>query len=402
MKATNNKQVSIVLILAFLTALEPLSIDLFLPAFIEIAAQFKTTPANVQLSLSTFLGGFALGQLLWGPLADRYGRKRPLIVSLVLFSIASFSCLYVQTIEQLWGVRFIQAVGGSGGIVIARAVVTDYFDNKDTLNVFAILALIMGVAPIIAPVIGNELIKLGNWKYPFGTMGLLGAAGVILTVFRLPETFRGNASVITPGTVARNSVWSDYLAVIKVRQFLLYSLVAGIVNGSLMLYIGNAPFLIMDKAGYSGDMFGMIFAANAVGMMGSSYLTSKLQKNHSTRWIITTATTLMTLTALVFVILVLTDASFPILLLALFFYVFPMGMLFPTTTDLAMNPFVTHNSGSASSLFGALQLGIAFVITLVASQFSGGSIFAIGIAFLVTAALIIPFLLLEKTAGDLL
>lgn len=133
MKELSLKQLSIVFILALLTALEPLSIDLYLPGFIDIAKSFHVDSAAVQISLSTFLAGFAIGQLIWGPLADKYGRKKPIIISLVIFILASIACMYTQTIEQLWVVRVIQAIGGCGGIVISRAVVYDYFEKNKCL-----------------------------------------------------------------------------------------------------------------------------------------------------------------------------------------------------------------------------------------------------------------------------
>lgn len=394
MKNLTKLQITVVLILSFLTALEPLSIDLFLPAFVEIAAHFKTTPANVQLSLATFLGGFAIGQLIWGPLSDRYGRKKPLIISLVIFTITSILCAYVQSIEQLWAMRFIQAIGGCGGIVIARAIVTDYFDKSKTLNIFAILALIMGVAPIIAPIIGNQLIKFGGWEFSFEAMAILGVIAVLASWFVLPETLLKPKN--TNDNIKKENVLRNYLAILKVRQFVVYTLIAGLVNGALMIYIGNAPFLIMEKAKLSGDLFSLIFAINALGMMLSAYLTSVFQKKYGTKKIVAFAGIMMCLFALLFILMSEADFSIPILLVVLFFYVFPMGMLFPTTTDLAMSPFTENSSGSASSLFGAIQLGLAFFMTMLFGKLSDGTVLMLGIGFLLSSLLIIPLLFTQK------
>ncbi|MDL2215429.1 MFS transporter, partial [Dysgonomonas sp. OttesenSCG-928-M03] len=149
MKNYSLAQWGVIIILALLTALEPLCIDLYLPGFLQISETFSTPIASVQISLSTFLAGFAIGQLIWGPLADKFGRKRPILISLFVFILASFVSLYVRSIEQLWVIRFLQALSGCGGVVIARAVVTDYFDKTKTLKIFALLALIMGIAPIV-------------------------------------------------------------------------------------------------------------------------------------------------------------------------------------------------------------------------------------------------------------
>lgn len=391
---SKQKHISVVFILAFLTALEPLSIDLFLPAFVQIAQYFHTTEAQVQMSLSFFLGGFALGQLVWGPLADKYGRKSPLIISLLIFTVASLACVYVHSIEQLWAMRFIQAIEGCGGIVIARAVVTDYFDKSQTLGIFAVLALIMGVAPIIAPIIGNQLIKIGSWNFTFEAMALLGMIGILACLFFLPETLSTKTNMTEYPHREQSNIFANYLSILKIRQFLAYTLIAGIVNGALMIYIGNVPFLIMKKAGLSGDIFSVIFAVNALGMMLSAYLTSVLQKKYETRKIVAFASLTMCAFALIFIFLSATGTSIPVLLVVLFFYVLPMGMLFPTTTDMAMTPFTERNSGSASSLFGSLQLGIAFLMTIMFGKLSNGTVFDIVLAFLLSASAIVTLPLL--------
>ena len=392
MKQSSKNKFAIILTLSFLTSLEPLSIDLFLPGFTQIAQHFRATPTDVQLSLSTFLGGFAIGQLIWGPLSDRYGRKNPLLLSLLIFSLTSVLCAYVSSIEQLWLMRFLQAMGGCGSIVISRSIVTDYFDKTQTLSIFAILALIMGIAPIVAPIIGNQLIKYGGWKITFEGMAILGAFGLIASFTLLPETLhKENRS--TPGTdTDLLGIWHSYAKVLKVKQFVVYSLVAGLVNGALMVYIGNAPFLIMEVGGYSGDVFSIIFATNALGMMLSAYLTSKLQYKYSSKTIVVFASIWMCLVGGIFVFFAFLEVSVPTLLTVLFLYVFPMGMLFPTTTDLAMSPFASGSSGAASSMFGALQLGIAFLTTMLAGKFSGGSLVDSGLTILLPAMLIIPLL----------
>lgn len=177
MKNLSVRQWSVVAILALLTALEPLSIDLYLPGFFVMAEAFKTDIAQIQLSLSTFLGGFALGQLIWGPISDRFGRKKPVLLSLVIFVVASIACIYARTAEQLWVFRFVQAIGGCGGIVISRAVVTDFFGQDQRLRIFSLLAVIMGIAPIVAPLIGNGVLHVsGSWQGLFGVLVLMGGA----------------------------------------------------------------------------------------------------------------------------------------------------------------------------------------------------------------------------------
>lgn len=365
----------VIIILSLLTALEPLCIDMYLPGFIDISKAFSTPISSVQISLTTFLGGFAIGQLIWGPLADRFGRKKPILVSLLIFIVASIACLYVKTIEQLWVVRFIQAIGGCGGVVISRAVVTDYFDKNNTLKIFALLALIMGVAPIIAPAIGNAVLRSFNWIGLFHAMVILGIALFLLTMFGLPETYKKESH-------RKNiNVWQGYWQILKVRKFLVYSVLAGLANGALMIYVANGPFLIMEYGGFSGDMFSLIIGINALGLMIGSYLTTILQKYIPTNKLIKYALLFMGATSIILFVTMSMDAGILPILVILFFYVFPIGVLFPTTTELAITPFI-NNSGTASALFGSIQLMVAFICSLISNYMNDGSIAAIGLSFL--------------------
>lgn len=376
MKNLSLVQWLVILVLALLTALEPLSIDLYLPGFIDISEAFGTTTAAVQISLSTFLGGFAIGQLFWGPLADRFGRKKPILLSLAIFIVASFACIYVKTIEQLWVMRFIQAIGGCGGIVISRAVVTDYFEKSNTLKIYSLLALIMGVAPIIAPVLGNEVLKLFHWEGLFEAMGILGILLFLLTIFCLPETYK-KSEVKTNG-----NVFKDYLKILRIRKFVIYALIAGIVNGALMIYVANGPFLIMEKGGFSSNGFSLIFAINAFGLMIASYLTNILQKYIPTNKLVKYALLFMFAMSSVLLVIMYLNMNIYAILVVLFLYIFPIGILFPTTTELAITPFAeTNNSGTASALFGSIQLLMAFICSILANLVNDGSVVAVGFAF---------------------
>ncbi len=366
----------VILILSLLTALEPLCIDLYLPGFIQIADAFSTPISAVQISLSTFLAGFAVGQLLWGPLADKFGRKKPILLSLFLFIVASVACLYVRTIEQLWVVRFLQAVGGCGGVVISRAVVTDYFDKANTLKIFALLALIMGVAPIIAPSIGNAVLHTFKWQGLFSAMVVLGVVLFLLTVFFPPETHTDRK-----GIKRQSNVMQDYWEILKNRKFLVYSLLAGLANGALMVYVANGPFLIMEKGGFSSDTFSLIFGFNALGLMIASFLTAVLQKYIRTPKLVKQALLVMGAASIALFGMMYMDVTIVPILFVLYFYIFPIGILFPTTMELAITPFI-HNSGTASALFGSIQLMVAFLCTMVSSYISNGSILAVGISFL--------------------
>ncbi|NDW17650.1 Bcr/CflA family efflux MFS transporter [Dysgonomonas sp. 216] len=389
MKGFSFMQWIVIVILALLTALEPLSIDLYLPGFLQISEFLNTDSASIQISLSTFLAGFAIGQLVWGPLADRFGRKKPILVSLIIFIVSSVGCIYVSSIEQLWVMRFIQAVGGCGGVVISRAVVTDYFDRSNTLKIFALLALIMGIAPILAPTIGNGVLNILGWKGLFGTMMALGVLMFLLTVFLLPETHK-------TGIVQSHGVLRSYMEVFRVRKFLVYSLVAGIVNGALMIYVANGPFLIMEKGGFSGNTFSLIFAMNASGLMIGSLIATVLQKYMRTSKLVKLTLFSMVVIGLLLLASMYLGMDMWAILAVLFCYMLLLGVLLPATTELAITPFI-ENSGTASALFGSIQLAIAFVCSIVSSLIHNGEIITVGLSLFLcgVVAFIIVFIPVE-------
>lgn len=372
-------------ILSLLTALEPLSIDMYLPAFISISESFSSTLAAVQLSLTAFLGGFAIGQLFWGPLADKFGRKKPILISLLIFIIATIACIYVKTIEQLWVMRFIQALGGCGGVVISRAVVTDYFDHTKTLKIFTLLALIMSIAPIIGPLLGNMVLGSFDWTGIFWAMCILGIGLAFLTLFFLPETYKSSKRKPI------GNVFINYLNILKVVKFTFYAFVAGVANGALMVYVGNGPYLIMEYGNLSGNAFSIIFAINALGLMIASYMTNVFQKYTTTQRLVKYSLSIMAITSVLLLIAVFFHSNIYIILSILFFFIFPIGILFPATTDLAMQPF-KENSGSASALFGSIQLLTAFICTIIASLVNDGSVISVGVAYFICGIMAFLFI----------
>lgn len=384
MKSLSLIQWGVVFILALLTALEPLSIDLYLPGFLTISEGLKTDLVSVQMSLSTFLAGFAIGQLIWGPLADRFGRKKPILFSLALFIMASMACMFVTKIEQLWILRFVQAIGGCGGIVISRAVVTDYFDKDQTLKIFSLLAMITGVAPIIAPLLGNQVLHLfHSWESLFATMMTIGVILFLSAFLFLPET-RLNGAL---GRGRKENLLKNYYQILKNRRFLIYALVAGIANGALMIYVSNGPFLIMEKGGFSSNAFSLVFAVNSLGLILGSYSANLLSKYVKSSKLVKQALFVMLGISLMMLTVMCLDVSMGGILICLFFYLYLIGLLFPLTTELALSPFMEKNSGAASSLFGTIQMSLAFACTLISGVMSNGTITVIGLEFVLCALL---------------
>ncbi|WP_430612619.1 multidrug effflux MFS transporter [Flavobacterium sp. JP2137] len=349
-------QLVVVLILALLSALEPFSIDLYLPGFLKIAQYYYTDLKAVQFSISTFLAGFAVGQLFWGTISDRYGRKWPTILSLLLFIAATMACIYAANIEQFWIARFFQAFAGCAGVVIARAVVNEYFDQADTMQIFSLLAIIAGVAPIIGPVAGNFLVSHFNWQSTFVTLLVLGVICLVAVVLFLPET---KSKTLTK----RGNLLGEFKIILRDKTFVKYTLIGSLTYSILMIYLANAPYLIMEYGALSSQNFSYIFAVNAIGLvLGAWFSNSILSRWWTVRQIIRGTVFVGLAFSVVFLALCIGKQPIEALLVPLFFVVLTLGILFPTTTKLALEPFHA-NSGSASALLGSLQLLVTFFLS---------------------------------------
>src|SRR6185369_4180025 len=244
-----------VLILGALTAFSAMSIDMYLPAFPQIARDLKVPLGTVQLSISAFLFGSAAGQLFYGPLADRYGRRRPLLWGLALYILSTIGCALVHTGEGLLFWRVVMAVGGGAGMVISRAVVRDLYDTAEAARMFSLLMLVMGAAPILAPIVGGQLLLITGWRGIFAFLGLFGLISLAAAAVALPESlpaerrirhnFAGMAAVY--GQLLRN------------RRYLRYAIALGCVAGVNFSYISGAPFLFIELHGVSPQHFGLYF-----------------------------------------------------------------------------------------------------------------------------------------------
>ncbi len=375
MKKLTLQEWTLIFTLVSLTALGPLAIDMYLPAFPTIAKDLQTPIQNVQISLSTFLGGLAIGQLFWGPISDRFGAKKPLVLSLSIFIGASYACIEVQNIEWMWFYRFLQAFGSSGGVVIARAIVNKRFDKDQTLKIFGILALIGGIAPIVAPILGNLILTYLAWKHVFTAMAVFAMLSILMVAFFLKEDFSNRIPQLN-----FKEVMSNYAKLFKNGTFVTYTLIGSIAFSCLMLYISNAPVLIMEVGGLDSTSFSFIFGLNSCGILIGAFLTATvLNKRLEGQHIIRLATSIQTLAAITLFVLIALKASIYAQLIPLFFLVLPLGMLFPTSTALAMQPFKAE-SGTASALFGASQLAFTFLTSVILNSLNNGSMIILALA----------------------
>lgn len=389
----SKKEIAIIGTLSLLTALEALSIDLYLPAFDAIAADLKTGTGNVQISLSVFIGGFALGQLLWGSLSDKYGRKKPLVAGIILFIIASFAISMVHSIEMLWFYRFIQAFSGSAGVVISRAIVTDIFPKEKTIGVFTILNMLMGVVPIIAPVLGNLILKVGHWHYLFIVIAAIGLIALALVLLFVPKAV--NTSETSLNIIDKPTEKIPFYRFFQNREFLIYTLIGSLSYSSLMIYISNSPFLFITTAGFNGFQYGLLFAVNSIGLIGSSYLVNVLVKRFKMNIILKCVAILQTIFATLIIVFTITNFALIPILVFLFLYLMGVGIFLPSTIELALAQY-RKNSGTASSLFGFVQLAIAFFLSSVVSVLQQNSVIPMVVGLFLCAFLSMFFSMSNK------
>lgn len=364
----SEKHLRITLILGALSAIAPLSIDMYLPSLPALERAFSTDAAASQHTVAAFFIGLAIGQLFYGPVADRYGRKPPLLFGLICFTLASAGCALAVNIESLTVLRFLQAVSGCAGMVVSRAVVRDLFDHRESARMFSLLMLIMGVAPILAPLAGGYLLVWLGWRAIFWALAVFGAACVAAVVFRLPETIPPTA----PRAQLRHAL-AEYLSLLRDRRFLGYTLSGGFAQAGMFAYISGSPFVFIDLYGVPAEHYGWLFGANAVGIIGGSQVNRYLLQRFDPDRLLARANVVNFACGLLVLLMAWTNvAGLPGILVPLFFYIAALGFTFPNASAGAMAPF-PDQAGSASALLGGMQFGIAAVASIAVSALHDGT-----------------------------
>jgi DHA1 family bicyclomycin/chloramphenicol resistance-like MFS transporter len=339
------------LILGALSAFGPLSIDMYLPALPALAREFNTDTAAVQLTLSIFFIGLALGQAFYGPIADRIGRRGPLLAGCALYTVASCACALAPSIESLIVLRCVQALGGCAGMVLSRSVVRDTFDAHNSARMYSFLMLVMGLAPISAPFIGGQLLLAFSWRAIFWLLAGFGLLCFVLVAFGLPESL--------PAERRRRDGLGQALAIygrlLADRQFLGYALSGGFVTAGMFAYISGSPFVFIELYGVAPEHFGWIFGSNALGLISVSQLNRWLLGRYRSEAILSTALVIYAIAGMLLALMAATGLGGMLgLLPPLFVCVASVGLVGPNTTAAAMAPH-GQIAGSASALLGTLQ-----------------------------------------------
>lgn len=357
MSPRRTSHLELVVILGALTAFAPLAIDMYLPALPTLERAFLATTAEVQRTLASFFLGFALGQALYGPVADRFGRKPPLYAGLVLFGLASMACALAQSVEALTALRFLQAIGACSGAVIARAMVRDLFEPQETARIYSALMLVMGVAPILAPLLGGYLLVWFGWPAIFWLLAALALASLTAIALRLPETHDPK----TARSLALGPVLARYGALLRDRHFVGYALSGGMNAAGMFAYIAGSPFVFIELYHVAPEHFGWIFGTNAAGLIFASQVNGRIVHRHGADRILRVGNLLQTIAALALVVTAATGLGGILgIAIPLFVYVGCVGLVSPNAIALAMAPQGAQ-AGSASALVGTLQFSVAAI-----------------------------------------
>lgn len=361
----------VVFILALLNTLESLSIDLYLPAFPNMAEIFQTDIGHIQISISVFFAGFAFGQLLWGPLSDKTGRKPMLYCGFLLFIIGATAIFFTENIYVLWAMRFLQAFGGSAGIVIGRAIVIDLYDRQKSVAIFSQQSQISGIAPIVAPLLGSVFLKFWGWNSSFAFLTILGLITLFMVYKYVPET---NSKTISSDHAEDEKGLRDHLkTILSNKEFINSTMIGSIAFASLIIYISNAPFLFMKIHGFSSGVFSFIFGFNSLALITAAYLTPKLIKRVGDTKLLLTATLILLTVCSLHILIAAEDLSVVLEIMMLYLSLLAIGILFPITSAHALSPF-KEGRGTAAAVMGFMQLMVTFLLSGLAGFLEADSI----------------------------
>ena len=343
-----------ILILGALSAFGPLAIDFYLPAFPAMALAFGTDEKHVQLTLAAYFLGLSIGQLAYGPVADRFGRRIPLLTGVGLFTVASLACAYAPTLEWLIGARFVQALGGCAGMVISRAVVSDKCDAVGSAKVFSQLMLVMGLAPILAPMLGGLLVNTTGWQSIFLVLTGFSALAGVAVALGLPESL--------PAHVPRqplSGALRQYGRLLADPIFLGHALTGGVAIAGMFAYIAGSPFVFIKLYGVPAEHFGWLFGINAAGFILVAQVNARMLAKRGPAFLLARTVWLYLAGGLALLaVSALHTAQLWPLLIPLFLCIASLGCIVPNASACAMNGQGAR-AGSASAMLGCLQFSVA-------------------------------------------
>lgn len=351
------RRVLYIVLLGALTALGPFTIDLYLPAFPLLESDFGTTAAAIQLTLTGTMVGFALGQLLVGPLSDRFGRRVPLLVVTALHVLASVAAAIAPTLVTLSIARVFMGVGAAAGGVVAMAIVRDLFGGRRLVVMLSRLALVSGVAPVVAPLIGSALLIVMPWRGIFIVLAAYGAVMLVCALMLIPETLpparRG---------VGNATVWQRYRSVLSDRVFLGVLIIGGMSFSGLFSYLSASSFLFQQTYGFDPQQYGLLFAANSLGVVVGVQAASRLAARFGPQWVLAWSTAVLVVSGSAIIVTDLLGLGLWGTVVPLFVFMTACGFTIPCVQVLALDRH-GRAAGTAASILGAANFGVAGLIS---------------------------------------
>ncbi len=380
----------LVVVLGSLTALAPLSIDAYLPGLPAIEKELLAASGAGAITLSTFFLGLAGAQLVWGTVADRVGRRPPLLAGLLLYTLGSVFCACAPTLPLLAAARFVQGVGGAASMVITRTLVRDLWSGAEIARVMSLIMLVMGVAPVLAPPLGGLLLEVASWRAIFMVLTLAGAALALVAFRAVPETKQAHAP---------EAWWLGVRELLRDRRFVAFSLAAGSSQAGMFAYISGSPDVLIRQLGATPFLYSVCFGVNAAGLIALSQWNRALLKRRSPLGVATVA-----LVALAFVGAALSAvAKFTPSLLAvevsLFFFVSLQGLVFANLVALALDRH-GRRAGLASAVMGSLQFAVSAAVSALVASLANGTAMPMALAMFACALCAVTMLLSGRRVAE--
>ncbi|SIT68763.1 MFS transporter, DHA1 family, bicyclomycin/chloramphenicol resistance protein [Microbacterium sp. RU33B] len=365
---SSRRRLLYVILLGALTALGPFTIDLYLPAFPVLEQDFDTTAAAIQLTLTGTMIGFALGQLIVGPLSDKVGRRLPLLIVTALHVVASVAAALAPTLELMSVARVFMGAGAAAGGVVAAAVVRDLFGGRRLVVMLSRLALVSGVAPVLAPLVGSQLLLIMSWRGIFVVLAVYGLVMLISAILFIPETLPRARRHERGAT----TVWQRYRSVFSDRVFIGVLIIGGMTFSGLFSYLSASPFLFQDRYGFDAQQYGFLFAANSLGIVLGVQAASRLAARFGPQWVLAWSTSVLVVAGAAIIVTDQLGLGLWGTVVPLFIFITACGFTFPCVQVLALD---RHGkaAGTAQSIIGATNFGVAGLITPVVGWIASGS-----------------------------
>ena len=368
----------IIVTLGVLIAIGPFSVDAYLPGFPAIAEDLMTDIEHVALSLTSYFIGISIGQLFYGPILDRYGRKKPLLIGLAIYVLACAGCVFAPSVQSLILLRFLSAIGACAGIVASRAVVRDLFSSNEMAKVFSLMLLVMGLAPMIAPVLGGIIVSTVGWRGIFVMLVIIGSIISLIVIKFLPETKKADHTV----SFHPLKITAGYFSLFRNKTFLIFAIASGTASAALFAYVSASPFVFIKLFGITESQFGWIYGFNALVLISASQFNRMWLEKKTSRQITFITVSLQFLVSLLLILSLALDMYFIVSMAFICIYLFWLGYLNPNTNALAMEPFL-KNAGVASAMLGSVQMIFGAAASAMVSFFHNGTAFPM--AFLLMA-----------------